>query len=94
MASPHAAGVAALIVSRFGQARRAARRPHHVAEPGRGSSCTAPRPSTPAPSRACRATPTRAGLRSSTRYCAGGTNFNGFYGYGIVDAYAAVGGRK
>jgi hypothetical protein len=25
--------------------------------------------------------------------CEGGTNFNGFYGYGIVDAYAAVGGR-
>jgi hypothetical protein len=23
-------------------------------------------------------------------YCAGGANFNGFYGSGIVDAYAAV----
>jgi hypothetical protein len=26
-------------------------------------------------------------------YCSGGTEFNGFYGHGIVDAYAAVGGR-
>jgi hypothetical protein len=26
-------------------------------------------------------------------YCAGGKNFNGFYGYGVIDAYAAVGGH-
>jgi hypothetical protein len=25
--------------------------------------------------------------------CVGGRDFNGFYGYGVVDAYAAVGGR-
>jgi hypothetical protein len=25
--------------------------------------------------------------------CVGSKHFNGFYGYGIVDAYAAVGGR-
>ena len=56
----------------------------------RARSSTARPPSTPARVRRCRRTPTRAGRRSSTRSARAPRNFNGFYGYGIVDAYAAV----
>ncbi len=92
MASPHAAGVGALIVSRYGvpDFRRGGKTlPADVVEQilyrtADEHACPTPR------------------LQSyvqegrSTEFdalCEGGTNFNGFYGYGIVDAYAAVGGR-
>ncbi|MFC4146650.1 S8 family serine peptidase [Micromonospora mangrovi] len=88
MASPHAAGVAALIVSRYG--KKEARGgfgmspdlvEQHLYRTAAEHACPEPR------------------LQSYTNegrdaefdaYCAGSLNFNGFYGYGIVDAYAAV----
>ncbi|MEV4659040.1 S8 family serine peptidase [Micromonospora sp. NPDC049301] len=88
MASPHAAGVAALIVSRYGKPER---------QGGFGMSPdlveqhlyrTAAEHACPEP----RLQQYRNEGRDETydAYCAGGVNFNGFYGYGIVDAYAAV----
>ncbi|MFI6261202.1 S8 family serine peptidase [Micromonospora sp. NPDC051006] len=88
MASPHAAGVAALIVSRYGKAE------------GRGGFGMSPdlveqHLYRTAAEHAC-PEPRLQQYRNEGRdetfdaYCAGGLNFNGFYGYGIVDAYAAV----
>ena len=42
------------------------------------------------PGAAPAAVPQRGPGREFDALCAGGANFNGFYGYGIVDAYAAV----
>ncbi|WP_435205356.1 S8 family serine peptidase [Micromonospora sp. bgisy143] len=88
MASPHAAGVAALIVSRYGKPQ------------GRGGFGMSPDQVEQhlyrtAAEHAC-PEPRLQQYRNEGRdetydaYCAGGLNFNGFYGYGIVDAYAAV----
>ncbi|MGC4877054.1 S8 family serine peptidase [Micromonospora sp. DT43] len=88
MASPHAAGVAALIVSRYGKPQ------------GRGGFGMSPdlveqHLYRTAAEHAC-PEPRLQQYRNEGRdetydaYCAGGVNFNGFYGYGIVDAYAAV----
>ncbi|MFC4019826.1 S8 family serine peptidase [Micromonospora sp. GCM10011542] len=88
MASPHAAGVAALIVSRYGKPQ------------GRGGFGMSPdlveqHLYRTAAEHAC-PEPRLQQYRNEGRdetydaYCAGGLNFNGFYGYGIVDAYAAV----
>jgi len=94
MAAPHAAGVAALLVSRYG---------HRVGADG----WTAPpnritrllyRSSMP---HACPQPRlfhyerfTAAGVRTADHLCEGGVNFNGFYGHGIVNAYQAVAGRN
>ncbi|MFY1674998.1 S8 family serine peptidase [Plantactinospora sp. WMMB334] len=89
MASPHAAGVAALIVSRYGKPDR-----------GRGGLTLAPdrveqHLYRTASERAC-PTPRLVSYTDVGRpaefdaFCAGGRNFNGFYGHGIIDAYAAV----
>ncbi|MBX7264895.1 S8 family serine peptidase [Micromonospora sp. Llam7] len=88
MAAPHASGVAALIVSRYGKQRGRAGfglAPNlveqHLYRTAAEHACPEPR------------------LQSYVQegrpaefdaYCAGSVNFNGFYGYGIVDAYAAV----
>ncbi|MEU7927255.1 S8 family serine peptidase [Micromonospora sp. NPDC049107] len=88
MASPHAAGVAALIVSRYGkpQARGGFgmspdQVEQHLYRTAAEHACPEPR-----------LQQYRNEGRDETydAYCAGGLNFNGFYGYGIVDAYAAV----
>lgn len=88
MASPHAAGVAALIVSRYGKAERRGgfgMSPdlveQHLYRTAAEHACPEPR-----------LQQYRNEGRDETydAYCAGGANFNGFYGYGIVDAYAAV----
>lgn len=88
MASPHAAGVAALIVSRYGKAERRGgfgMSPdlveQHLYRTAAEHACPQPR-----------LQQYRNEGRDETydAYCAGGVNFNGFYGYGIVDAYAAV----
>ena len=93
MASPHVTGVAALIVSEFG-----------TRDGRRGGLTLAPRKTERIllGSAAAHACPTPA-LQSYQRegrsaefdaLCEGSTEFNGFYGAGIVDAYAAVTGKK
>jgi subtilisin family serine protease len=89
MAAPHAAGVASLIVSEFGQ--RDWRHGGLRLEPWKVENQllrTAAEHACPEPRLQ---TYTDEGREPEfNAYCAGGTNFNGFYGYGIVDAYAAV----
>ena len=88
MAAPHASGVAALIVSRYGKPQ------------GRGGFGLAPdvverHLLRTAAERACPEprlqTYTNEGRPAEfDAYCAGSRDFNGFYGHGIIDAYAAV----
>ena len=91
MASPHAVGVAALIVSRFGK-----HDPSHPGvrlEPWKVESLLL----RSAAEHACPVPPlftyTNEGRPAEfNALCEGDLNFNGFYGYGIVDAFAAVTG--
>ena len=91
MAGPHVAGVAALIVSRYGDADAAER--EDAAGPGRGAA------------RAARPTRRRARARFPAGYltftginsgavqeCQGGAGHNSWYGTGQVDALNAIGG--
>jgi subtilisin family serine protease len=92
MASPHTAGVAALIVNRFGRPD-----PRHggvglspiavesvLTRTAAAHACPEPRLQTY----------TAEGRPADfNALCAGGTQFNGFYGSGIIDAYAAVTAR-
>ncbi|MBG0568926.1 S8 family serine peptidase [Actinoplanes aureus] len=92
MASPHAAGVAALIVSRYG-----------YPDFRRGGKTMAPKLVEAqlyrsAAEHACPEPRLQSYVQEGRSVefdalCEGGKNFNGFYGHGIVDAYAAVGGR-
>jgi subtilisin family serine protease len=90
MASPHVAGVAALVVSRYGKAD-----PSHPGTlrlaPSTVESALA-RSATRQPCPSPRLQTYRREGRSAQydAYCAGGKGFNGFYGAGIVDAYAAM----
>ncbi|MFI5492775.1 S8 family serine peptidase [Actinoplanes sp. NPDC051859] len=89
MAAPHASGVAALIASKYGTPDTARggltinpdtleQRLYDSAAP---KSCPSPRLKTY----------TREGRSTEyNAYCSGDANFNGFYGHGIVDAYAGV----
>ena len=93
MASPHAAGVAALIVSRYGLRDRASRRQDAV--PGRrgGGAEGARPPRRRAPHRRVHLHPAscrRYATVTATHTCEGGRARNGFYGYGIVDALNAA----
>jgi subtilisin family serine protease len=90
MASPHAAGVAALIVSRFGH-----NDPRHrgtlTLEPWKVEFIldhTAAEHACPNPPLVSYADVGRPAEFDAL--CEGGTHFNGFYGFGIVDAFAAV----
>jgi subtilisin family serine protease len=91
MASPHAAGVAALIASKYGH--RDWRNGGLTMSPDAveaqlyrtAAEHACPEPRLQSYTNVGRSTEFDA-------YCYGGTDFNGFYGYGIVDAYAAVGG--
>jgi subtilisin family serine protease len=96
MASPHTAGVLALIVSRYGQHDRA--RGGLTLAPDRAESIlegTATEHACPTP-RAY--TYTRQVLQTdgtyqtvtSTQTCEGGRSRNGFYGHGVIDALGAV----
>jgi subtilisin family serine protease len=92
MASPHAAGVAALIVSRYGHRDR--RNGGLTMDPDaveRRLYRTAAEHACPTPRTRSYAQEGFSAEFDAT--CVGGRNFNGFYGYGIVDAYAAVGGK-
>jgi lantibiotic leader peptide-processing serine protease len=89
MASPHAVGVAALIVSRFGKHDPA--HPGVRLEPAKVESLLL----RSAAEHACPNPPlftyTNEGRPAEfNALCEGDLNFNGFYGYGIVDALAAV----
>jgi subtilisin family serine protease len=88
MASPHAAGVAALVVSRYG----------HPDRPGRGWTlsprrterilkATAEDTPCPSPPELVYPDPELEGL---TNTCEGTLERNGFYGFGVVDALSAV----
>jgi len=93
MASPHAAGVAALIVSRYGK--------KDLAHPG---TLTLPAATTeqillgtatdvpcPVPAQyTYRRVSATAGVVTSTATCAGPADDNGFYGQGVVNALSAV----
>lgn len=92
MASPHAVGVAALIISRYGTADRLhagltldpIETRNHLYHSAVKYSC--PEPAT---YHYTRNTPT-AGVQQSDSTCTGPLAKNGFYGHGIVNAYAAV----
>ncbi|MFV2018193.1 S8 family serine peptidase [Micromonospora sp. LOL_023] len=89
MASPHVSGVAALIVSRYG--KRDTRRGGLTLDPDKVESHlyrTADETACPQPRLVSYANEDRSPEWDA--YCAGGKNFNGFYGHGIVDAFAAV----
>ncbi|GAA4714628.1 serine protease [Phytohabitans rumicis] len=89
MASPHAAGVASLIVSQYG--KRDWFRGGLGLEPWKVENQlyrTAAEHACPEPRLQ---TYTNEGRSDEfNALCEGGKNFNGFYGYGVVDAYAAV----
>ncbi|WP_435200536.1 S8 family serine peptidase [Janibacter sp. GS2] len=90
MASPHAAGVAALIVSRYGKqdgrdgfGLDAERTREIIMGSARDKACPEPR------------TMVYPGLPESyTAECVGDADFNGFYGDGIINALAAVAPKK
>jgi subtilisin family serine protease len=88
MASPHATGVAALIVSRFGTRTRRggiSLDPWKVERHLLGTAAPHACPDPPLRSYANEGRPVE-----WDALCEGGPRFNGFYGFGIVDAYAAV----
>jgi subtilisin family serine protease len=91
MASPHAAGVAALIVSKYGTTDTAhggltlspATVEDILEDSATPHACPSPR----------LVDYTIVGRPASwNAFCGGGTSFNDFYGHGIVNALAAVGG--
>jgi subtilisin family serine protease len=97
MASPHAAGVAALIVSRYGLPdwRRGGRTlfPAAVEFALKASATRTPCP-TPATVTYTRRVPQADGsiaIRTSTSTCEGSRWQNGFYGRGVINALRAVG---
>lgn len=96
MASPHAVGVAALIVNHFG--RRDARHGGVGLAPDRTRSIieqSAVQHACPQP-RLFHYTRIQASgnIINEEAFCAGPLQRNGFYGHGIVNAFAAVSGRR
>jgi subtilisin family serine protease len=90
MAAPHASGVAALVVSQFGKRDRAhpgtlTLSPDKVEAVlyGTATPRACPEPRTVSYENVGRPA-------EFTATCVGDTEFNGFYGHGIVDAYGAV----
>jgi subtilisin family serine protease len=93
MAAPHATGVAALIVSRYGHSD-----PRHHGGLTMSPALvelilegTAAEHACPEPRLQTYAQEGRG--PEFDAFCAGSPQFNGFYGYGVVDAYAAVTGH-
>jgi len=93
MASPHAAGVGALIVSEYGKKDR--RHGGLTMNPNTVESrLYRTAADTPCPEPRLQTYTNEGRPAEFNALCVGGRNFNGFYGHGIVDAYAAVGGRR
>ena len=91
MAAPHATGVAALIVSRFGKKDKNGPAGSLTMKPDRVDSIL----TASAAEHACPEprlfSYTNVGRPAEfNALCEGTTAFNGFYGHGIVDAYAVV----
>ena len=92
MASPHAAGVGALIVSRYGVPDfRTGGKTMWPDLVERQLYRTAAEHACPDPRLQSYVQEGRS--TEFDAFCTGNKQFNGFYGFGIVDAYAAVGGR-
>jgi subtilisin family serine protease len=91
MASPHAAGVAALIVSRYGKGGQGNNRRMDPAEVEKILTRTAAKHACPTPPLQSYQNVGRPAEFDAL--CEGTTAFNGFYGSGIVDAAAAVGAK-
>lgn len=92
MASPHAAGVAALIISRYGHRdfwRGGLTMSPYLVEQQLYRTAT----ETACPMPRLRSYAQEGFAADFDAYCEGPKRFNGFYGHGIVNAYAAVGGR-
>jgi subtilisin family serine protease len=91
MAAPHVTGVAALVVSRYGERDR--RRGGLTLAPDVVARVLA-RTATPTPCPTPRLQSYAQEGRDASfdALCEGSTRFNGFYGYGIVDAHRAVAG--
>ena len=87
MASPHAAGVSSLIVSQFGKysGKKVSMDPDKVQRVLEGTAFATP---CPVPRTVDYLNEGRDASYTAT--CEGNTEFNGFYGNGIVDAWAAV----
>jgi len=95
MAAPHAAGVAALIVGRYGTPDR--RRAGLTLAPARTQQvlyATATEKACPRPRVYTYTIVRSTGTTTLTATCRGGLQKNGFYGRGIVNAQAAVSGRR
>jgi subtilisin family serine protease len=92
MAAPHAAGVAALIISKYGHRdlwRGGLTMHPNLVEARLYSSAI----ETACPEPRLRSYAQEGFAADFAAYCAGPKRFNSFYGHGIVNAYAAVGGR-
>jgi subtilisin family serine protease len=87
MAAPHASGVAALIVSQYGKynGSRVSMDPDKVERVLEGTAFKIPCPTPRTVDYLDEGRPAE-----WTATCEGDLNFNGFYGHGAVDAYAAV----
>jgi lantibiotic leader peptide-processing serine protease len=93
MAAPHASGVAALIASRYGH--RDWRRGGLTMSPDKvEKQLYRTAAETPCPEPRLRSYKNEGRSPEFDAYCAGGASFNGFYGHGIIDAYAAVTKRR
>ena len=93
MAAPHAAGVAALIVSEYGKGKKKEKKKKD--EFGMSPGAVQEVLERTAAKRACPVPPTLDYLKEGrppefTATCVGTLEFNGFYGHGVVDAWAAV----
>ncbi|MBC7725840.1 MAG: S8 family serine peptidase [Burkholderiaceae bacterium] len=97
MASPHAAGVAALIVSHYGVKDKktgGTTLPASVVEKVLAKTATPTACPTPPAYTYTRRVPQADGsviVRTSTHVCEGSTNSNGFFGKGVINALRAVG---
>jgi subtilisin family serine protease len=94
MASPHAAGVAALIVSRFGHRTSDGGLTMAPSQVERRLYATASRKACPEPRDYTYTIVRSTGTTTMTARCEGTAAHDGFYGHGIVNALAAVSSRR